>query len=68
MHLVAAGFQKNVGNFFLFMLGLFAQNLTMSGVVYSIAAAVGVLSAGQTLMNVIVVFYLVCSSYTYLRM
>ena len=62
MHLVATGFQKSVGKFFLFMLGLLAQNITMSGVVYSIAAGVGVLSAGQILMNVIVVFCLVCSS------
>ena len=51
MDLVATGFHKSAGRFFLFMLAMCAQNLAMSGIVYSISAGVGVLSAGQTIIN-----------------
>lgn len=54
------GFRANAGNFFLFMLAVFAQNAAFAGIVYLIAAAIGVFASAQTLMNVIFVFAMVC--------
>ena len=60
MQFIATGFQANAGKFFLFMLGIFAQNLAISGIVYSVASFIGVFSAAQTVANLIVVFVMVC--------
>ena len=57
---VTIGFQADAGKFFLFMLAVFAQNLAISGIVYSIAAQTGVFSAAQTIVNVVIVFAMVC--------
>ena len=62
---VTAGLQADAGKFFLFMLGLFAQSLAMSGIVYSVAAGVGALSAGQIVLNMVILFSMVsCSTCT----
>ena len=44
------------------MLGIFAQNLALSGIVYFIGASVGVFSVAQTIMSVVMIFSMVCSS------
>ena len=60
MQFITSGLQADAGKFFLFMLGLFAQSLALSGIVYSVAAGVGVLSAGQIVLNMIILFFMVC--------
>ena len=41
------------------MLGLLAQSLALSGIVYSVAAGVGILSAGQIVLNMVILFFMV---------
>ncbi|XP_065903807.1 broad substrate specificity ATP-binding cassette transporter ABCG2-like [Dysidea avara] len=53
------GFQDNAGKFFLFMLGIFAQNMAASGLVFSIGAIVGVYAAAQTIVSVVLVFAMI---------
>ena len=45
----------------LFLLGVVSQNLTMSGIVYTMGAGIGVLASAQILMNVFVIFAMVCA-------
>ena len=60
MQFIVTGFQPNAGKFFLFMLAIFAQNLAISGIVYSVASLIGVLAAAQTVANLVIVFAMVC--------
>ena len=55
MVLCVSGLQANAGAFFLFMLGLFAQNMAAAGLVCFLGAAIGVFSVAQTLFSVLVV-------------
>ena len=59
-YLIATGLQADAGKFFLFMLGLFAQSLVIGGIVHAIAAYSGVLSAAQTILNMVIIFSFVC--------
>ena len=63
MVLLVSGFQDNAGKFFLFMLGIFAQNMAASGLVFSIGAIVGVYAAAQTIVSVVLVFAMVSLLY-----
>ncbi|XP_065904844.1 broad substrate specificity ATP-binding cassette transporter ABCG2-like isoform X3 [Dysidea avara] len=53
------GLQAEVGKFLLFMLGIFAQNMTAAGLVYSISAAVGTFSVAQIIYIVLLVFAMI---------
>ena len=57
--MVATGFQADAGKFFLFLLAVVFQNLAVSGIVYSMAAGIGVFAAAQTLLNMFVIFAMV---------
>ena len=60
MYFITTGLQADAGKFFLFMLAIFAQNLAISGILYAVAALIGVFAAAQTLANLIIVFAMVC--------
>ncbi|XP_065904848.1 broad substrate specificity ATP-binding cassette transporter ABCG2-like isoform X2 [Dysidea avara] len=53
------GLQAEVEKFFLFMLGIFAQNMAAAGLVYSISAAVGTFPVAQIIYIVLLVFAMI---------
>ena len=59
MVLLVSGFQADVGKFILFTVGIFCQNVTATGLVYFIGAAVGRYSNAQIIYIVLLVFAMV---------
>jgi len=59
MVLCVLGLQANAGAFFLFMLGIFAQNMAAAGLVFFLGAAIGVFAVAQTVFSVLLVFAMV---------